>query len=146
MRALFPSLLLLTFTDLHAQPSAWVEPFPPHKIAGNLFCVGSKTLVHTSSTHSTRQGRSQAQGWHEVTLGGSTLTARLTPGHTRGCTTWTMKVDGLDAVIIGSPNVNPGYTLVGNKDYPGIAADCETTFRTLKSLPVDLFPGAHGGY
>jgi metallo-beta-lactamase class B len=55
----------------------------------------------------------------EVKLGGSTVIANLTPGHTRGCTTWTMKVDGLQAVIIGSPNVNPGYILVGNKDYPG---------------------------
>jgi hypothetical protein len=28
----------------------------------------------------------------EVKLGGATLTALLTPGHTPGCTTWTMKV------------------------------------------------------
>ena len=82
----------------------------------------------------------------EVKLGGSTLVARLTPGHSPGCTTWTMKVDGLDAVIIGSPNVNPGYILVNNPDYPGIAADYEKTFRVLKALPVDLFLGAHGGY
>jgi metallo-beta-lactamase class B len=52
----------------------------------------------------------------------------------------------LDAVIIGSPNVNPGYVLVNNKDYPGIASDYEKTFRVLKSLPVDLFLGAHGSY
>ena len=86
----------------------------------------------------------------EVKLGGATLTARLTPGHTRGCTTWTMKVnDGLktrDAVIIGSPNVNPGYKLVGNTVYPGITEDFEKTFRVLKSLPVDYFLGAHGSY
>ncbi len=86
----------------------------------------------------------------EVKLGGSTLVAHLTPGHTRGCTTWTMRVmeDGkpLNAVIIGSPNVNPGYVLVGNKTYPEIATDYERTFRVLKSLPVDLFLGAHGGY
>jgi metallo-beta-lactamase class B len=82
----------------------------------------------------------------EVKLGGSTLIANLTPGHTRGCTTWTMKVDGLHAVIIGSPNVNPGYILVGNKDYPAIATDYEKTFRFLKAQPVDLFLGAHGGY
>jgi metallo-beta-lactamase class B len=85
-----------------------------------------------------------------VELGGSRLTARLTPGHTKGCTTWTMEVeDGgrkLNAVIIGSPNVNPGYVLVGNTNYPAIAADYEKTFKVLKSLPVDLFLGAHGGY
>jgi metallo-beta-lactamase class B len=86
----------------------------------------------------------------EVKLGGAVLVAHLTPGHTRGCTTWTMEVmeDGkpLQAVIIGSPNVNPGYVLVGNKSYPEIASDYEKTFRVLKALPVDLFLGAHGGY
>src|SRR5258708_3808599 len=62
-----------------------------------------------------------------VELGGSKLTARLTPGHTKGCTTWTMKVQEagrtLDVVIVGSPNVNPGYILVGNTKYPQIAKD-----------------------
>jgi metallo-beta-lactamase class B len=86
----------------------------------------------------------------EVELGGSTLVAHLTPGHTRGCTTWTMQVEEggkrLDAVIIGSPNVNAGYVLVGNKNYPTIARDYETTFKVLHSLPVDLFLGAHGAY
>ena len=85
-----------------------------------------------------------------VELGGSKLTAHLTPGHTRGCTTWTMPVrDGgrtLDAVIIGSPNVNAGYLLVDNRDYPQIAQDYVKTFTVLKSLPVDLFLGAHGAY
>ncbi|HSI62545.1 MAG TPA: subclass B3 metallo-beta-lactamase [Candidatus Saccharimonadia bacterium] len=86
----------------------------------------------------------------EVKLGGSTLVAHLTPGHTQGCTTWTMQVEEngkkLNAVIIGSPNVNPGYILVNNKEYPGIATDYEKTFRVLKELPVDLFLGAHGSY
>ena len=85
-----------------------------------------------------------------VELGGSRLTAHLTPGHTKGCTTWTMQVhEGartLNAVIIGSPNVNPGYVLVGNKDYPQIAQDYVKTFKVLKGLPCDLFLGAHGAY
>jgi metallo-beta-lactamase class B len=85
-----------------------------------------------------------------VELGGSTLTAVLTPGHTKGCTTWTMQVEEggrkLNAVIIGSPNVNAGYVLVGNKNYPAIATDYEKTFKVLKSQPVDLFLGAHGAY
>ncbi|HWA86176.1 MAG TPA: subclass B3 metallo-beta-lactamase [Opitutus sp.] len=85
-----------------------------------------------------------------VSLGGIDLVAHLTPGHTRGCTTWTMKIsDGdreLNAVIIGSPNVNPGYKLVGNAPYPQIADDFARTFRTLKALPCDLFLGAHGDY
>jgi metallo-beta-lactamase class B len=85
-----------------------------------------------------------------VTLGGVTLVARLTPGHTKGCTTWTMKViEGgktYDVVIIGSPNVNQGYKLVGNTQYPEIAADYQRMFRVLKSLPCDIFLGAHGSY
>ena len=51
----------------------------------------------------------------KVELGGTTLVAHLTPGHTKGCTTWTMDVkDGgkiLHVVIVGSPNVNAGYKL-----------------------------------
>ena len=85
-----------------------------------------------------------------VQLGGSTLTAYLTPGHTKGCTTWVMQVDEggrkLNAVIVGSPNVNPGYILVGNKNYPQIADDYVKTFNVLKSLNADLFLGAHGAY
>jgi metallo-beta-lactamase class B len=86
----------------------------------------------------------------QVKLGGATVTARLTPGHTKGCTTWTMRVnDGSkqrDVVIVGSPNVNPGYKLIGNTAYPRITEDFEKTFRVLKSLPVDYFLGAHGSY
>lgn len=86
----------------------------------------------------------------QVKLGAAVLTAVLTPGHTKGCTTWTMRVkDGgreLLAVIIGSPNVNPGYRLVDNELYPGIADDYQKTFRRLKALKADLFLGAHGAY
>ena len=86
----------------------------------------------------------------EVKLGDAVLTARLTPGHTKGCTTWTMKVKDdskiRDVVIVGSPNVNPGYKLVDNTLYPGIAADFEKTFQVLKSLSCDYFLGAHGSY
>jgi metallo-beta-lactamase class B len=86
----------------------------------------------------------------EVRLGDSVLTARLTPGHTKGCTTWTMKaIEGgkpYNVVIVGSPNVNAGYKLVGNKLYPQIAADYERTFRVLKALACDVFLGAHGDY
>ena len=86
----------------------------------------------------------------EVKLGDAVLVARLTAGHTKGCTTWTMKVkDGariLDAVILCSPNVNPGYKLVDNAAYPRIAEDYARMFKTLASLPCDLFLGAHGAY
>lgn len=86
----------------------------------------------------------------EVKLGDAVLTAHLTPGHTKGCTTWTMKVsDGgktYDVVIVGSPNVNDGYKLVNNAKYPTIATDYQRMFNVLKSLPCDIFLGAHGAY
>ncbi len=217
--------------------SKWTEPFPPHRIAGNLYYVGSRDLAsylittpeghvlinssleesvpmirasveklgfkftdirvllisHAHSDHcagsaeivkltgaknyvmeqdadavegggakKSRLGKGdytqfppakvdrRLKDGEEVRLGDSVLVAHLTAGHTPGCTTWTMQVkdDGkaLNAVIIGSPNVNPGYVLVGNKNYPGIATDYEKTFQVLKALPVDLFLGAHGGY
>ncbi len=217
--------------------SKWTEPFPPHRIAGNLYYVGSRDLAsylittpeghvlinssleesvplirasveklgfkfadirillisHAHSDHcagsaeivkltgakywvmaqdadavegggakKSRVGKGdytqfppvkvdrRLKDGEEVKLGDAVLVARLTPGHTPGCTTWTMQVKdngkALNAVIIGSPNVNPGYVLVGNKNYPGIATDYEKTFQVLKSLPVDLFLGAHGAY
>ena len=48
--------------------------------------------------------------------------------------------------MIGSPNVNPGYKLVANTDYPEIADDFAKTFAILKALPCEVFLGAHGGY
>jgi metallo-beta-lactamase class B len=235
---LFVICALFSGSIFGGQPTAgWTEPFPPHKIAGNLYYVGSKDLAsylivnpeghilinssleesvplirtsieklgfkledvkillisHAHSDHCAgsaevkrltnaryfvmegdaatvesggakkprlgtndytqfppaKVDRTLKDG-EEVALGNSVLVAHLTPGHTRGCTTWTMKVieDGkpLDAVIIGSPNVNPGYVLVNNRDYPAIATDYEKTFQVLTSLPVDLFLGAHGSY
>lgn len=85
-----------------------------------------------------------------VELGGTVLTAHLTPGHTKGCTTWTMIADEggrkYNVVIVGSPNVNEGYKLVNNARYPQIAQDYERMFLVLKSLPCDVFLGAHGSY
>jgi metallo-beta-lactamase class B len=115
---------------------------------------GGKTDFHYGNTASsqyppTKVDRVLHDG-DEVKLGDATLVAHLTPGHTKGCTTWAMKVkDGsktYDVVIVGSPNVNAGYKLVGNKEYPTIAGDFEKTFRVLKALPCDIFLGAHGSY
>jgi metallo-beta-lactamase class B len=90
----------------------------------------------------------------QVQLGGTVLIAHKTPGHTRGCTTWTLRVTDhgqpLNVVIVGSWNVNPGYRLVDRPgqaaSYPGIARDFQHTFALLKQLPCDVFLGAHGAY
>ena len=232
---------LITLIGLKDNPKAqsndWTEPFPPFKIAGNLYYVGSKGLAnylittpkghilinsdmeenvplirasveklgfkftdikillishahwdHDAASDTIKKltgakymvmdadvsvvesgGKTDFQygndpttlykptkvdrvlhDGEEVKLGGAVLVAHLTPGHTRGCTTWTFKVvEGgktYDVVIIGSPNVNPGYRLVNNVAYPRIAQDYETTFKVLKSLKCDIFLGAHGNY
>lgn len=220
-----------------AQDPAWTTPFPPYRIAGNLYYVGSKDLasylivtpqgdilinsslqsspalikksveklgfksrdvkillishahwdhdagsaevkkltgakymvmdadvpvVESGGRKDFHYGRSTEDLYppakvdrvlhdgSEVRLGGTVLVAHLTPGHTKGCTTWTMKVtEGgktYNVVIVGSPNLNPGYNLVNDKAYPQIAQDYEKTFRVLKSLPCDIFLGAHGSY
>jgi metallo-beta-lactamase class B len=90
----------------------------------------------------------------QVRLGDAVLVAHKTPGHTRGCTTWTMRTTQqgrpVNVVIVGSWNVNPGFRLVDRPghpaSYPGIAMDYEQTFRVLKGLPCDIFLGAHGLY
>jgi len=86
----------------------------------------------------------------QVKLGNTVLTAHLTPGHTKGCTTWTMQVTEngkkYNVVIVGSPTVLAEYHLVHNKQYPQIAKDYEHTFQVLKTLPCDIFLGAHGSF
>ena len=86
----------------------------------------------------------------EVTLGGETLVAHLTPGHTQGCTSWGLIVEEngrrYDALIVCSFGVNDNYVLVGNADYPNIAADYVATFAKARALPVDVFLGSHGTF
>jgi metallo-beta-lactamase class B len=230
-------VLLAPVSAAHAQNAEWTEPFPPFRIAGNLYYVGSRALAnylittpqghilvnsdleanvplirasveklgfkftdikillishahwdHDAASATIKQatgakymvmegdvpvvesgGKSDFQYGNtpsslypptkvdrvlhdgdEVRLGDAVLVARLTPGHTKGCTTWTMKVtDGgktYDVAIVGSPNVNPGYKLVNNSQYPTIAGDYQKMFTVLKTLPCDIFLGAHGGY
>lgn len=85
-----------------------------------------------------------------VTLGGTTLTAHLTPGHTKGNTTWTMKVkegnETYSLVVLGSPTINPGTVLKGMPNYPNVGEDYAKTFRILKSLPCDVFLATHASF
>jgi metallo-beta-lactamase class B len=85
-----------------------------------------------------------------VTLGGTTLAAHLTPGHTMGTTTWTMKAKErdrtYDVVFVGSATILPKVSLTNNPKYPEIAEDYAKTFRALKSLPCDVFLGSHASF
>jgi metallo-beta-lactamase class B len=82
-----------------------------------------------------------------VTLGGVTIRAHLTAGHTKGCTTWTMTVQEGDqqsqVVFVGGTSINPGVRLLKNTRHPRIAEDYARTFRVLKELRADVFLAQH---
>lgn len=86
----------------------------------------------------------------KITLGGVTLHTRLTPGHSMGCTTFTMTVEEkgqkLEVVLVGGTSINPGVHFVGQPTWPGIAEDFQKGFNVLRSLKCDVFLGAHGNY
>jgi len=93
-----------------------------------------------------------------VNLGGVTLTAHKTAGHTRGCTTWTLRAHlpgeppqtSRNIVIVGGAGFWSEYHFVATPghpvSYPGIVQDFQHTFAVLQALPCDVFLGAHGGY
>jgi metallo-beta-lactamase class B len=92
----------------------------------------------------------QLRDGEAVTLGGATLTAHVTAGHTRGCTTWTMQVadagKSYDVVFVCSTSVLTGYRLRDHPTYPGIQADFARTFAVLAALPCDVFLGSHAQF
>ena len=77
----------------------------------------------------------------EVTLGGTTLVAHLTPGHTRGCTTWTMKArEGRrDYDVMFGCSLRPPGVLT-----PDIIREFTRSFALVRSLPCDVQLGDHG--
>ena len=84
-----------------------------------------------------------------IRLGNQMVVAHLTPGHTKGCTTWTTKIrDGekvYDVVFVGSQSALD-YKFVGQESYPGITADFERSFALLNHLPCDIFLASHGSF
>ncbi len=75
-----------------------------------------------------------------VTLGGTTLIAHLTPGHTRGCTTWTMKAQdgGKTYNVVINCSLRPPAVLT-----PEIINEFNRSFKLVRSLPCDVQLGDH---
>ena len=81
-----------------------------------------------------------------VTLGNVTLTARATPGHSPGCTSWAFSVKDGDAtrsVLIFCSGTVALNRLVGNPTYPGIVDDYRKTFARAKDMKVDILLAPH---
>ena len=85
----------------------------------------------------------------QVTLGGTTLVGHLTPGHTKGCTTFTTKVQDAGKsydLVIGCGFGSGGRPLVNNKDYPEVIDDFARTYKMARTLHADVFLGSHGNH
>ena len=225
MRRFLFSLLLAGLGIAFGQADS-NKPFPPHKVAGNIYYVGSETLAtflivtpqgnilinsdyeatvpviraaveklgfkfsdtkillgsHAHGDHMEGDAllkeytgaqvmameqdvpalRAMRPGGKEhpidkvlkdgdkVTLGGTTLTAHLTAGHTKGCTTWSLQTTEagrtLDVVIVCSVGVNAGTALVNNTGYPEIVDDYRRSFAKLRTMKADILLGAHGAF
>jgi metallo-beta-lactamase class B len=85
-----------------------------------------------------------------IALDGTELTAHITAGHTRGCTTYTMRVrdrgEARNVVFFCSPSVPSEYKLVGNAKYPDVVSDYRKHFATLEKLDCDVPLAAHGTF
>jgi metallo-beta-lactamase class B len=109
---------------------------------------GGRTDFRDSSYWTPAKVDSIIEDGETVRLGDVSLTAHLTPGHTKGCTTWTTKVEEggkeFDVVFFCGLRLNPGVPLMENPKYPDIVQDFDSSIKKLRALPIDVFLGAHG--
>ena len=85
----------------------------------------------------------------QVSLGGTVLTAHLTPGHTPGCTSWTLTVSeaGKRCTVIDYCSTTvAGNPLVGNTAFPQIVSDYEHSFAVLKRIKAGVFLAPHASF
>jgi metallo-beta-lactamase class B len=115
----------------------------------NLESGGAKAFHQTGTFEPVTVDRRLKDG-DTVTLGGSTLTAHLTRGHTEGNTAWTMTVeDGgqkLAVVFAPSMSINPGVRMANYPPWPNIADAYAASFKFLRGLPCDIFLAPHAGF
>jgi len=85
----------------------------------------------------------------KIELGGTELTAHLTPGHTKGSVSYSFQVQDnnrtYEVLIANLPSINPGTILVKNPKYPKIAEDYQHTFDVLGGMQCDIFLASHAG-
>ena len=85
----------------------------------------------------------------KIELGGSTITAYLHPGHTKGSTSFAMEIaeagKTYHVLIANLGNINDGTVLLHNPKYPKIIQDYARTFEAQKQLPCDIFLTSHAG-
>jgi len=158
----FSDTKILLISQAHSDHAAGSALIKEQTGAKYMVMEGDASVAQTGGKTDFLFGNDPTQFYRETTvdrvlhdgervkLGDTTLVAHLTPGHTKGCTTWTMKVHEkgkiFNVVIVGGVSINPGTKLVNNAAYPGIVHDYERMWQISKSLPCDIFLGAHGIY
>ena len=82
-----------------------------------------------------------------VTLGGTTLTAHLMPGHTKGCLAWstTLKEEGKSYYTFIECSLN-GQFLQTLDNYPGMIDDFRATYKKARTFPVQVFLSSHASF
>jgi len=106
---------------------------------------GPSAPIHSPPVHVDRA----VHDGDKLKLGGVVLTAHLTPGHTPGCTTWTMPVTEnrvRHRVVFACSTTTGGNPLVGNTAYPRIVSDFRHSFAVLKALKADVFLPGHARF
>jgi metallo-beta-lactamase class B len=85
----------------------------------------------------------------KIELGGTVITAHLTPGHTKGSTSYSMEITEngklYHVLVANMPNINEGVNFIDDPRYPNIVEDYTHAFEVLESLPCDVFLSSHTG-
>ena len=115
-------------------------------VVGRIDAPGTKTFRPGGKEHPIDRLVDEGD---TVTLGGTTLTAHVMAGHTKGCLAWTtdLKEGGktYHALIECSLN-SQAIKFVGNTDYPQIVDDFRATFKKARTFQVDLFVSSHASF
>jgi metallo-beta-lactamase class B len=135
----------------HAHPDHVEGDALVKELTGAEVVVG-RLEVPAVQTFTTPSGRAQpidriVDEGDTVTLGGTTLTAHVQPGHTKGCVAWSLQLEEngqtYDTLVECSLN-GQFLQYVDNADYPNIVADMRATYRKARELPVEVFLSSHG--
>ena len=121
------------------------------KLDGDLMMHGGKGDFYWGdylAYEAVQPDRVVADG-ERVELGGATLTAHLTPGHTKGCTSWSMRVKdaGVERDVLFVCGLTASlYKLTNNERYPNIVQDVRDSLERLRNMRADVMLAPHGFY
>ncbi len=143
------------------QSHAHFDHIQGHAVMQRL--TGAQVLVMDDDAAAMEAGRDLSplgfEGWEPVSvdrrlthgerlsLGGTTMVATKAPGHTPGCTTWSLETEDSGALvsvaIFGCNGPNDGVQIIGNSRFPNLVADTRRGFDNLEALDPDIYLQGH---